>query len=70
MVEKVSEAILSVLSKTETESSDRGIQLLFTGHSAGGAVASLLYAHMMSKNFSTLVDLNSSQLPTLSNNRY
>jgi putative lipase involved disintegration of autophagic bodies len=70
MVGKVSEAILSVLSKIETEIPDRDIQLLFTGHSAGGAVASLLYAHMLSKNFSTLVDLSSSQLPTLSNNRH
>ncbi|KAL4994679.1 Alpha/Beta hydrolase protein [Aspergillus recurvatus] len=59
MVEKVSEAISSILSKAE-QHTNTNIQLLFTGHSAGGAVASLLYAHMVSKNSSSLADLNSS----------
>ncbi|KAL4902941.1 Alpha/Beta hydrolase protein [Aspergillus multicolor] len=58
MVEKVSGAISSILSKAD-QSPGSNIQLLFTGHSAGGAVASLLYAHMMSSNTSTLADLRS-----------
>ncbi|KAL2830609.1 Alpha/Beta hydrolase protein [Aspergillus cavernicola] len=59
MVEKVSDAISSILSKAHVEDSNKDIQLLFTGHSAGGAVASLLYAHMMSKNSSSLANLSS-----------
>ncbi|KAL4882661.1 Alpha/Beta hydrolase protein [Aspergillus karnatakaensis] len=58
MVEKISEAISSVLSKAEQNVSNKSFQLLFTGHSAGGAVAALLYAHMMSKNSSSLADLH------------
>ncbi|KAL3479363.1 Alpha/Beta hydrolase protein [Aspergillus californicus] len=58
MTDKVSEAISSILSKADTKDS-ADIRLLFTGHSAGGAVASLLYAHMMSKNPSILADLYS-----------
>ncbi|KAL2819822.1 Alpha/Beta hydrolase protein [Aspergillus granulosus] len=58
MVEKLTDAISSVIAKAGIESTNGGIQLLFTGHSAGGAVASLLYAHMMSKNPSALTDLS------------
>ncbi|RDW78985.1 lipase family protein [Aspergillus mulundensis] len=59
MVEKVSEAISCILSNSEADHSvDRDIQLLFTGHSAGGAVASLLYAHMISSYTSTLANLH------------
>ncbi|KAL4990179.1 Alpha/Beta hydrolase protein [Aspergillus falconensis] len=58
MVDKVSEAISSILSKAE-QHTNSNVELLFTGHSAGGAVASLLYAHMVSKNSSSLADLNS-----------
>ncbi|KAL4784430.1 Alpha/Beta hydrolase protein [Aspergillus varians] len=60
VVEKVSDAISSILSKAEAEENSNGdIQLLFTGHSAGGAVASLLYAHMISGNPSSLAGLHS-----------
>ncbi|PTU24585.1 hypothetical protein P175DRAFT_041651 [Aspergillus ochraceoroseus IBT 24754] len=59
MADKVSGAVSSVLSDAEKEEPATEIQLLFTGHSAGGAVASLLYAHMMSKNSSPLTDLSS-----------
>ncbi|KAL4741116.1 Alpha/Beta hydrolase protein [Aspergillus similis] len=58
MVEKVSEAISSILLKAERDTKSN-VQLLFTGHSAGGAVASLLYSHMVSHNSSSLADLKS-----------
>ena len=35
----------------------RAASLLFTGHSAGAAVAALLYAHMLSGHFSELSEL-------------
>ncbi|KAL2840683.1 Alpha/Beta hydrolase protein [Aspergillus pseudoustus] len=59
MVEKVSDSISSILSKAGTRSTDGDFRLLFTGHSAGGAVASLLYAHMVSRNSSRLTELSS-----------
>jgi putative lipase involved disintegration of autophagic bodies len=59
MVDKVSTAISSVLTDAEVND-DEDVQLLFTGHSAGGAVASLLYAHISSKNPSALSQLGSS----------
>ncbi|GIJ99725.1 hypothetical protein Aspvir_003727 [Aspergillus viridinutans] len=60
MVDKVSNAISSVLLDAGVhEAEDEDVQLLFTGHSAGGAVASLLYAHMSSKNPSSLSQLGS-----------
>jgi putative lipase involved disintegration of autophagic bodies len=59
MVDKVSTAISSVFSEAGVKE-DNDVQLLFTGHSAGGAVASLLYAHMSSKNPSALSQLGSS----------
>ncbi|KAL3459416.1 Alpha/Beta hydrolase protein [Aspergillus heterothallicus] len=59
MVEKVSDTISSILSRADSEGMKGNIELVFTGHSAGGAVASLLYAHMMSRNTSTLVNLSS-----------
>ncbi|KAL4946414.1 Alpha/Beta hydrolase protein [Aspergillus oleicola] len=60
MVEKVAEAVSSILSKSEAESLDNDIHMLLTGHSAGGAVASLLAAHMISGNPSVLADLSTS----------
>ncbi|KAL5341130.1 Alpha/Beta hydrolase protein [Aspergillus crustosus] len=56
MVDKVSQAIASVLSKSGE--AKNGTRLLLTGHSAGGAVASLLYAHLVSRNSSSLADLH------------
>ncbi|KAL4819616.1 hypothetical protein BDW67DRAFT_154955 [Aspergillus spinulosporus] len=58
MVGKVSEAISTILLKAEQDTKNI-VQLLFTGHSADGAVASLLYVHMMSENPSSLADLES-----------
>ncbi|RHZ50757.1 hypothetical protein CDV55_102491 [Aspergillus turcosus] len=58
MVDKVSTAISSILSDAGVNE-DQEVQLLFTGHSAGGAVASLLYAHIRSKNPSSLNQLGS-----------
>ncbi|KAL4955454.1 Alpha/Beta hydrolase protein [Aspergillus filifer] len=58
MVDKVAEAISSTLSRSEGDGTKGDIHLLFTGHSAGGGVASLLAAHMMSGNPSTLVELS------------
>lgn len=47
MVPKVSQRLREML---EEQPSRRGCSLLITGHSAGGAVAALLYAHMMSRS--------------------
>ncbi|ORY11914.1 hypothetical protein BCR34DRAFT_587595 [Clohesyomyces aquaticus] len=53
MVNPVAERLKQLLQENPSRSN---CSLLITGHSAGGAVAALLYAHMMSKNVSS--DLN------------
>ncbi|KAL4800772.1 Alpha/Beta hydrolase protein [Aspergillus venezuelensis] len=58
MIEKIAKAISSILSKAEADGMKGDVQLLFTGHSAGGAVASLIAAHMMSENPSVLAQLS------------
>ncbi|KAL4966072.1 lipase family protein [Aspergillus stella-maris] len=58
MVEKIAEAISSILSKSDADGLKGDVQLLFSGHSAGGAVASLLAAHITSGNLSVLGELS------------
>lgn len=49
-VSALEEAILRILLDQSLTKFSRPPQLLFTGHSAGGAVASILYAHLNNKN--------------------
>ena len=48
MTPKLAEKILQMVLKLPLQESCRP-ELLFTGHSAGGAVAALLYAHLTNK---------------------
>ena len=64
MIKPVAARLRSLLAENPARSS---CSLLMTGHSAGGAVASLLYAHMLAEQVrSELNTLTSCAYPCLS----